>query len=113
MTNHKNAKLSVRLLKNITNPDEALKEDDKNKLDRVPLTDSPHDKILWAGQVYSGDPGWFSFFKAPEIAKLKESRIFAAGGGAVLFVRVSDTRAVVAEGVEVPARWMAVCFGMG
>jgi uncharacterized protein (TIGR04141 family) len=117
----KTTRLSVRLLKpSVRSPIDAIK-DDQDKLEPISLTDSPDNRALWAGQIYGGDPNWFDFFNPEEIAKLREKKIFGAGGGAVLFVRVVDTHQeneeepLPAEQTEAEPkyRWMAVCFGMG
>lgn len=104
-------KMSVRLLKGIESPEQALKEEG-NRLHPVELTGNPEDRQLWAGQIYAGDPGWFTFFNAEEIQKMRDMHIRGAGGAAILFVRVAHIAALA--GVQTTTyRWMAVCFGTG
>lgn len=98
---------SFRLLKShIVDPIDALKEN--NRLQEKPLSDTPENKRLFAGQAYSAPPGWISFFAEPDRAHF--NGLFGGQAAAVLFVRVElpmdDDQ--VAE-----ARWLAVCFGMG
>ncbi len=129
MAKKKTTKLSIRLLKPaVQSPIDAIKED-QDKLEPILLDGNPQDKFLWAGQVYGGDPSWFDFFNPADVVKLKEKKIFGAGGGAVLFVRVVDTlkeqqneidendteaEEVSDNAEEEPTyRWIAVCFGMG
>lgn len=121
MSRKKTTKLSVRLLKeNISLPEQALKDDEKNKLEKIELSDTPEDKALWAGQVYSNPPKWLKFFN--DVDRRNMAGFLGAGSGAVLFVRVNAPVTDNEEGADVETpeensaqkyRWMAVCFGMG
>ncbi|ODT73116.1 MAG: hypothetical protein ABS75_00015 [Pelagibacterium sp. SCN 63-23] len=98
---------SFRLLKtHIADPADALK--DGHKLLEKPLSDAPENKRLFAGQSYSGPPGWVSFFAADDRAQFEG--LFGGQAAALLFIR-----AELAATADQPAeqRWLALCFGMG